>query len=77
MEGDTEKETAEEKEGDDTELSGEEGVGRLHQSGRSSDEDQDLPIMQWEDLSLRIAELEKQEEERKERAKVRGHKERE
>lgn len=74
MEGDTE--TAEEKEGDDTELSGEEGVGQLHQSGGSSDEDQDLPIMQWEDLSLRIAELEKQEEERRERAKVRGHKER-
>ncbi|XP_064837709.1 schwannomin-interacting protein 1-like [Oncorhynchus masou masou] len=67
MEGDTE--TAEEKEGDDTELSGEEGVGQLHQSGGSSDEDQDLPIMQWEDLSLRIAELEKQEEERRERAK--------
>ncbi|KAF5904830.1 flavin-containing monooxygenase FMO GS-OX-like 4 [Clarias magur] len=31
-------------------------------------QDQDLPIMHWEDLSLRIAELEKQEEERKKKA---------
>lgn len=35
------------------------------------DDDQSLPIMHWEALSLRIAELEKQEEERRERAKVR------
>ncbi|KAK6317121.1 schwannomin-interacting protein 1 [Coregonus clupeaformis] len=69
MEGDTEKETAEEKESDDTELSGEERAGRLHQNGGSSEDDQDLPIMQWGDLSLRIAELEKQEEERRERLK--------
>lgn len=34
-----------------------------------------LPIMHWEALSLRIAELEKQEEEKKEkRIKVRGYK---
>ncbi|CAB1316386.1 unnamed protein product [Coregonus sp. 'balchen'] len=52
MEGDTEKETAEEKESDDTELSGEERAGRLHQNGGSSEDDQDLPIMQWGDLSL-------------------------
>lgn len=33
-----------------------------------------LPIMHWEALSLRIAELEKQEEEKKEKkTKVRGH----
>lgn len=33
-------------------------------------QDQDLPIMHWEDLSLRIAELEKQEEERRKKAEV-------
>ncbi|CAB1352589.1 unnamed protein product [Coregonus sp. 'balchen'] len=71
MEGETEKDTAEEKERDETQLSAgeEEGAGRLHQNGGSSEDDQDLPIMHWEDLSLRIAELEKQEEERRERAK--------
>ncbi|XP_010891797.1 schwannomin-interacting protein 1 [Esox lucius] len=58
---DGEKETAEK---DDTELS-EEGAGRSH----FHEDDQDLPIMHWEDLSLRIAELEKQEEEKRERAK--------
>ncbi|KAJ7996053.1 hypothetical protein DPEC_G00233090 [Dallia pectoralis] len=52
----------EKEEKDDTGLS-EKGAGRSHE------EDQDLPIMHWEDLSLRIAELEKQEEERRERAK--------
>ncbi|KAF0022877.1 hypothetical protein F2P81_024858 [Scophthalmus maximus] len=36
----------------------------------SSVDYQDLPIMHWEDLSQRIAELEKQEQERRERAKV-------
>ncbi|XP_017344877.1 schwannomin-interacting protein 1 isoform X1 [Ictalurus punctatus] len=35
-------------------------------------QDQDLPIMHWEDLSLRIAELEKQEEERRKRAESMG-----
>ncbi|XP_035480449.1 schwannomin-interacting protein 1 isoform X3 [Scophthalmus maximus] len=35
----------------------------------SSVDYQDLPIMHWEDLSQRIAELEKQEQERRERAK--------
>lgn len=33
-------------------------------------QDQNLPIMHWEDLSLRIAELEKQEEERRKKAEV-------
>lgn len=33
-------------------------------------QDQDLPIMHWEDLSLRIAELEKQEEDRRKKAEV-------
>ncbi|KAM9455880.1 schwannomin-interacting protein 1 isoform 3-T3 [Clarias gariepinus] len=37
-----------------------------HQEPRT--QDQDLPIMHWEDLSLRIAELEKQEEERRKKA---------
>lgn len=32
--------------------------------------DHGLPIMQWEDLSLRIAELERQEEERRTKAEV-------
>ncbi|KAM8899977.1 uncharacterized protein AB9W97_010145 [Spinachia spinachia] len=32
-------------------------------------DDLDVPIMQWEDLSQRIAELEKQEQERRERSK--------
>lgn len=39
-----------------------------HQEPRT--QDQDLPIMHWEDLSLRIAELEKQEEERRKKAEV-------
>ncbi|XP_029483682.1 schwannomin-interacting protein 1-like [Oncorhynchus nerka] len=69
MEGETEKETAEEKESDETQPFAGEGAGRLRQNGESSEDDQDLPIMHWEDLSLRIAELEKQEEERRERAK--------
>ncbi|XP_051542297.1 schwannomin-interacting protein 1-like [Myxocyprinus asiaticus] len=34
--------------------------------------DQDLPIMHWEDLSLRIAELERQEEQRREKAESLG-----
>ncbi|XP_026797743.1 schwannomin-interacting protein 1 isoform X2 [Pangasianodon hypophthalmus] len=35
-------------------------------------QDHDLPIMHWEDLSLRIAELEKQEEERRKKAESMG-----
>lgn len=71
MEGETDKETGEEKESDDKGQSGEEeeeGMGN-HGNAESSKDDHDLPIMHWEDLSLRIAELEKQEEEKRERAK--------
>ncbi|XP_052423692.1 schwannomin-interacting protein 1 isoform X2 [Carassius gibelio] len=42
------------------------------QSEDSPLDDHDLPIMQWEDLSLRIAELERQEEERKKKAESLG-----
>nr|XP_046267306.1 uncharacterized protein im:7136398 isoform X2 [Scatophagus argus] len=61
MEG--QKETAEEKEEEEEEK-------KLHHiTTASSVEDPDLPIMQWEDLSQRIAELEKQEHERREGSK--------
>lgn len=63
MEG--EKETAEEKEEEDKEL-------HHHIAAASSVDYQDLPIMHWEDLSQRIAELEKQEQERRERSKRSG-----
>lgn len=65
MEG--EKEMSEEKE---EEEEGEEK--ELHQDHpmEASSLDQDLPIMHWEELSQRIAELEKQEQERRERSKV-------
>ncbi|XP_047463594.1 schwannomin-interacting protein 1-like isoform X2 [Mugil cephalus] len=65
MEG--EKETAEEKEEEE-----EEEEKELHHrmaAAASSVDCQDLPIMHWEDLSQRIAELEKQEQERMERSK--------
>lgn len=61
MEG--EKETAEEKEED-------EGEKVKHIAAGTCAAYPDLPIMHWEDLSQRIAELEKQEEERMERSKV-------
>lgn len=60
MEG--EKETAEEKEEEETELH--------HIAAATSVDSPDLPIMHWEDLSQRIAELEEQEQERRERSKV-------
>lgn len=61
-----EKEVAEEKEEE-----GDQG-GRLHLiTGTSTVDSQNLPIMHWEDLSQRIAELEQQEQERSERSKVR------
>ncbi|KAG5284510.1 hypothetical protein AALO_G00027490 [Alosa alosa] len=70
MEGDTEK--TEVKASDDIKLSGHEvtagGSAAVQDVG--SVDDQSLPIMHWEALSLRIAELEKQEEERRERAKT-------
>lgn len=50
-----------------------EGATLVWQEGYGED-NLGLPIMHWEALSLRIAELEKQEEEKKEKkAKVRGH----
>ncbi|KAM6984338.1 schwannomin-interacting protein 1 [Tautogolabrus adspersus] len=61
MEG--EKETAEEKEEEeDKEL-------HHHIAAASSVDYPDLPIMHWDDLSQRIAELEKQEQERREKSK--------
>nr|XP_020442893.1 schwannomin-interacting protein 1-like [Monopterus albus] len=60
MEG--EKKTAEEIEEEEKQL-------HHHIAAASSADYQDLPIMHWEDLSQRIAELEKQEQERRERAK--------
>lgn len=64
---DGEKETAEEKEEEeeDKEL-------HHHFMAASSVDYPDLPIMHWEDLSQRIAELEKQEQERRERSKKCG-----
>ncbi|XP_016383795.1 schwannomin-interacting protein 1-like isoform X1 [Sinocyclocheilus rhinocerous] len=48
------------------------GQGTKEQSEESPLGDHDLPIMQWEDLSLRIAELERQEEERRKKAESLG-----
>lgn len=74
MDGEKEKERerGEEKESDETEEDAE-GAALLWQEG-SSDDDLGLPIMHWEALSLRIAQLEKQEEERREKNKVRDAK---
>lgn len=58
-----EKETAEEKEDE------KEKINRI--TAGTCMAYPDLPIMHWEDLSQRIAELEKQEQERMERSKVR------
>ncbi|XP_026213349.1 schwannomin-interacting protein 1 isoform X2 [Anabas testudineus] len=60
MEG--EKETEEEKEEEEEQL-------HHHIAAASSVDYKELPIMHWEDLGQRIAELEKQEQERVERAK--------
>jgi hypothetical protein len=68
--GSTEEETTEEKDGDGRHLpkeDQEEGSGDLYLTSLG---DQHLPIMHWEDLSLRIAELEKQEQQKRERAEV-------
>ncbi|XP_061596403.1 schwannomin-interacting protein 1 isoform X2 [Cololabis saira] len=67
MEG--EKETAEEKEEEEEE---EENELHHHTAVASPLDYQDHPIMQWEDLSQRIAELEKQEQERRERRGTTG-----
>lgn len=66
MEG--EKETSEEKE--EEEEGEEKELHQNHPVEASSVDHQDLPIMHWEELSKRIAELEKQEQERRERSKV-------
>ncbi|XP_026871410.2 schwannomin-interacting protein 1 isoform X1 [Electrophorus electricus] len=63
-----ERERGEEKESDETEEDAE-GAALVWQEGYPED-DLDLPIMHWEALSLRIAELERQEEERRERNKL-------
>ncbi|KAJ3588642.1 hypothetical protein NHX12_009496 [Muraenolepis orangiensis] len=67
--GSAEEETTEEKDGDGGHLPRKEGPGDppLTASPPSLG-DQHLPIMHWEDLSLRIAELEKQEQQKRERA---------
>ncbi|XP_077084428.1 schwannomin-interacting protein 1 [Siphateles boraxobius] len=68
MDGEKEKERerGNEKESDETEDA--EGAALLWQKGYP-DDDLGLPIMHWEDLSLRIAELEKQQEEQRQREK--------
>ncbi|XP_066536790.1 schwannomin-interacting protein 1 [Hoplias malabaricus] len=69
MDGEKEKERerGEEKENDETEEDAE-GAALIWQEGFPEDE-LDLPIMHWEALSLRIAELERQEKERREKNK--------
>ncbi|XP_048040006.1 schwannomin-interacting protein 1 isoform X2 [Megalobrama amblycephala] len=69
MDGEKEKERerGNEKESDETEEDAE-GAALLWQEGYPED-DLGLPIMHWEDLSIRIAELEKQQEERRQREK--------
>ncbi len=70
MDGEKEKERerGDEKESDETEEDAE-GAALFWQEGYP-DDDLGLPIMHWEDLSLRIAELEKQQEEQRQREKV-------
>ncbi|KAL0970000.1 hypothetical protein UPYG_G00235780 [Umbra pygmaea] len=83
MDGEKEKERerGEEKENDETEEEEKdrneaededddedaEGAALVWQEGSYGDDDLGLPIMHWEALSLRIAELEKQEEEKREK----------
>ncbi|KAL2079670.1 hypothetical protein ACEWY4_025414 [Coilia grayii] len=71
MEGEKERERerGEEKESDDMEDA--EGAALVWHPEYPED-DLGLPIMHWEALNLRIAELEKQEEERKEKESVGG-----
>ncbi|XP_034413716.1 schwannomin-interacting protein 1 [Cyclopterus lumpus] len=61
-----EEEEEEEEEEDDDEEEDSEGASLIWQEGYGED-NLGLPIMHWEALSLRIAELEKQEEENKEK----------
>ncbi|CAL8266544.1 unnamed protein product [Merluccius merluccius] len=72
--GSAEEETTEEKDEDGRHLALEdqqEGDLPLLTPSPSLLGDQHLPIMHWEDLSLRIAELEKQEQQKRERAERR------
>ncbi|XP_038831957.1 schwannomin-interacting protein 1-like [Salvelinus namaycush] len=74
MEGvkEREREWGEEKESDEAEEEEDEdaeGAALLWQEGSYGEDDLGLPIMHWEALSLHIAELEKQEEEKREKTK--------
>nr|XP_029508099.1 schwannomin-interacting protein 1-like [Oncorhynchus nerka] len=66
-----EKESEAEEEGDEEDEDDEdaEGAALVWQEGSYGEDDLDLPIMHWEALSLRIAKLEKQEEEKREKTK--------
>ncbi|XP_020330318.2 cilia- and flagella-associated protein 251-like [Oncorhynchus kisutch] len=65
-----EKESEAEEEGDEEEEDEDaEGAALVWQEGSYGEDDLGLPIMHWEALSLRIAELEKQEEEKREKTK--------
>ncbi|XP_007236266.3 schwannomin-interacting protein 1 isoform X1 [Astyanax mexicanus] len=79
MEEEADSNGQEEHRTDDPALSGpkEKTETQLQHGQEPSTPDQDLPIMHWEDLSLRIAELEKQEEERRKRAESKSSAEQE
>lgn len=79
MEEEVDSNGQEEHSTDDPALPGpkEEAETQLQHSQEPSTPDHDLPIMHWEDLSLRIAELEKQEEERRKRAESKSSEEQE
>lgn len=72
-EAEDDRRSDEDADNEEEEDEGSEGAALVWQEGYGED-NLGLPIMHWEALSLRIAELEKQEEEKKEKkAKVRGH----
>ncbi|XP_041738612.1 schwannomin-interacting protein 1 [Coregonus clupeaformis] len=58
---------AEEEDDEDEDDEDAEGAALVWQEGSYGEDDLGLPIMHWEALSLRIAELEKQEEEKREK----------
>ncbi|CAB1351419.1 unnamed protein product [Coregonus sp. 'balchen'] len=62
-----EKQSDEAEEEDDEDDEDAEGAALVWQEGSYGEDDLGLPIMHWEALSLRIAELEKQEEEKREK----------
>ncbi|KAJ8338251.1 hypothetical protein SKAU_G00372170 [Synaphobranchus kaupii] len=74
MDGEKERERArgEEKESDEAEDFSQamEGAALAWQKGYPEEDDLGLPIMHWEALSLRIAELEKQEEDRRSKCAI-------